>query len=91
MYYSYKLSKYNSIGTLNAEWTVYPFSSKVAAIPLVAVDIIKIDWANKVVKILLIINVLPVPPGADKNTKPGLLFFTLSIKDSNIYYYSSVH
>ena len=71
----------NSIGILNAEWTVYPCSSKVAAMPLVAVDIIFSSSANKVDKILLIIKVLPVPPGADKNNTPGILFFTLSMKD----------
>ena len=50
-----------SIGILTLEWTVFPPGSKVAAIP---------DYANAIaICFLHFKDVLPVPPGASKNSK----------------------
>ena len=73
--YSYKLQ-----GTLKALWTVLPFSNKVAAIPLVAVEIIRIFLERNKESSLLIKNDLPIPPGPSKKVKPDYLFNTNSEK-----------
>ena len=59
------------IGTLNAEWTVCPFSNNVAAIPLVAVDIIIISYDKKYVIILFNKKDFPIPPGPSKKVIPS--------------------
>ncbi len=52
------------IGILKAECIVYPFSSNVDAMPLVAVAITVFSSEYNLFSILLIKVVFPVPPGA---------------------------
>ena len=65
------------IGTLKAVWTVYPRRINVEAIPLVAVGMTIFFNNINFFTIKLIVNVLPVPPGASKNINPGYLSITL--------------
>ena len=82
---------YKTIGTLKQLWTVEPYSNKVAAIPVVAVEKTIKSSENNFINILLIKKVFPFPPGASKNIIPGFFSSTCLINVSNISYYSSVH
>ena len=79
------------IGTLKALCTVYPLSNSVAAIPVVAVEIIIRFSDNNLVKILLTKKDFPFPPGASIKKIPGIFSSTFFINVSNISCYSLVH